>query len=202
MFQLIINFSWIDVLLTIVFIIRLSFGIVHCWLSSGNWVSGFLSLGVLKIFLSFRFTSNQENLTGSFFLNNLILLFAVWTLVLTKSIKKLRKFGKKLNWCWCWLGNLVFSLFSKFDILIFYFIDSLDFSFACSYLLLMFFLDPFRLRLLLKLIEFFLFIICIYLVKIIGFFNFVFSEEKQNDPVVLFDLWLDSESMTVKAVHF
>jgi hypothetical protein len=66
----------------------------------------------------------------------------------------------------------------------------------------MFFLDSFRLGFFLKLIEFFLFIICIYLVKIVGLFNFVFSEEKQNDPVVLFDLWLDSKSMALKAVHF
>jgi hypothetical protein len=66
----------------------------------------------------------------------------------------------------------------------------------------MFFLDSFRLRLFFKLIEFFFFIICVNLVKIVGFFNFVLSEKKQNDPVIFFYLGLDSESMAIKAVHF
>lgn len=66
----------------------------------------------------------------------------------------------------------------------------------------MLFLDSFRFGLFFKLIQFFLFIICINFVIVVGFFNFVLSKEKQNDPVIFFDLGLDSESMTIKAVHF
>lgn len=126
--------------MTIVLVCFISISIMHCWLSSWDRVSWFLSgLWVFKIFLSFRLTSYQKYFACSFLLYNLVLLLTIRTFVLAKSIEKLCEISKELNGGWCWVTNCWFGPLCELTILRFYSINSFNFSFAWSNFLFMFF---------------------------------------------------------------
>ncbi len=97
---------------------------------------------------------------------------------------------------------MFFLPFSKFNVLSLDVINSLNFPLAYSNFLFMFLLGPFSFRLFFEFIKFFLFVISINLVEIVSLFDFVLSEEEEDDSVILFDFGFDSESMAIEAVHF